>query len=110
MEGEAVFDLYIQLIENKNPDFITQKISLKTLQGVLSKFVFSIFDDPKGNTRRKLIAFADIEKAKESSHYQQTGNDGTSYGFIYLARYKEVYQEEFGLDDNKFNDFENCIL
>lgn len=110
MEGEAVFDLYIQLIENKNPDFITQKINLKTLQGILSKFVFSIFDDPKGNTRRKLIAFADIEKVKGSSHYQQTDNDGTSYGFIYLARYQEVYQEEFGLDDNKFKDFENCIL
>jgi CRISPR-associated endonuclease/helicase Cas3 len=107
IEGSKVFDLYINLIENKSPDFITQKVSLKTLQGILSKFVFSIFDDSQGNTRRKLIAFADIEKVSTSTH-QKT--DGTSYGFIYLARYNEVYDELFGLNDSQFEASENCIL
>jgi CRISPR-associated endonuclease/helicase Cas3 len=107
--GEQVFDLYINLIENKSPDFITQKVNLRTLQGVLSKFVFSVFDDAKGHTRRKLIAFADIEKVKKNE-FSQTENDGTTYGFLYLARYHQVYNEEFGLDDSKFDDFENCIL
>lgn len=109
IEGSKVFDLYIKLIENKNPDFITQKVSLKTLQGILSKFVFSIFDDSKGNTRRKLIAFADIEKVSTSNH-QKNDTDGTSYGFMYLARYKEVYDELSGLNDSQFEASENYIL
>ncbi len=109
IEGSQVFDLYIQLIENRNPDFITQKVSLKTLQGVLSKFVFSIFDDSKGNTRRKLIAFSDIEKVSKNNE-QTVETAGKSYGFVYLARYNEVYNEEFGLDDSKFETSENCIL
>ncbi len=109
IEGSKVFDLYINLIENKSPDFITQKVSLKILQGILSKFVFSIFDDSKGNIRRKLIAFADIEKIN-TSHHQKNDTDGTIYGFMYLARYEEVYDELFGLDDSLFEASENCIL
>lgn len=109
IEGSKVFHLYIDLIENKNPDFIAQKISLKTLQGILSKFVFSIFDDKQGNTRRKLIDFADIEKVSKNN-YQNNQTDGTSYGFIYLARYNEIYDELFGLDDSQFEASENLIL
>ncbi len=109
IEGSKVFDLYINLIENKSPDFIKQKVGLKTLQGIIAKFVFSIFDDSKGNTRRKLIAFADIEKVNKNN-YQNSGTDGTSYGYVYLARYEEIYNEIFGLDDSKFEASENCIL
>lgn len=109
IEGSKVFDLYINLIENKSPDFIKQKVGLKTLQGIIAKFVFSIFDDSKGNTRRKLIAFADIEKVNKNN-YQNSGTDGTSYGYVYLARYEKVYDEIFGLDDSKFEASENCIL
>lgn len=109
IKGDAVFDLYIDLIENKKPDFISQKVNLKTLQGILSKFVFSIFDDAEGNTRRQLIAFADIEKVQKNE-FQETESDGTSYGFLYLARYNEVYDEIFGLDDTQFDNIENNIL
>ncbi len=110
VEGAHIFDLYIKLIENKSADFIGRQVNIKTLQGILSKFVFSIFDDSKGKTRRKLIAFADIEKVKKEN--QSDENQGTTYGYIYLARYKDnqLYSEEFGLDTTKFDDFENAIL
>ncbi|GAB4133856.1 MAG: hypothetical protein Fur0027_22280 [Raineya sp.] len=109
IEGSIVFDLYIQIVENKKADFITKKINLKILQGILGKFVFSIFDDKKANIRRKLIAFADIEKV-QTNNFKKEENDGTTFGFLYLERYQEVYDETFGLDENKFEDVENCIL
>lgn len=106
-EGAQVFDLYISLIENRSPDFIAQKISMKTLQGIISKFVFSIFDDAKGTMRKKLTHKADIEKVTTKDGEE---NKLESYGYVYLAHYQEVYDEEFGLDDSKFNNSESCIL
>ncbi|MCC5943859.1 MAG: CRISPR-associated helicase Cas3' [Bernardetiaceae bacterium] len=106
-EGSEIFDLYIDLIENKKADFIAQKVSMKTLQGIISKYVFSIFDDAKGNTRQKLIQKADIEKITA-----RIGQESkiTSYGYIYLEYYADVYDEIGGLDDSKFETFENYIL
>lgn len=104
--GKAIFDLYVGLVENKKGDFITHVTALKTLQGIMSKFVFSIFDDAKGQTRKKLIRFANLDKQNNTSDE----NDATVYGFIYLEHYYKVYDEKFGLSEDAFDDIENCFL
>lgn len=108
VEGSEVFDLYIALVENKKMDFIDKKIGLKILQGIMSKFIFSVFDDSKGATRRNLIRFADIGKTNNPNLDKE--NDGTTYGFVYLANYKQIYDEIFGLDESQFDNTDNQIL
>ncbi len=98
VNGSKVFDLYINLIENRASDFISQQVNLKTLQGILSKFVFSIFDDSKGKNQRKLILFSDLERKNLLDN-----EENTTYGYFYLEHYKDVYDEEFGLDESKLN-------
>jgi hypothetical protein len=112
IEGKEVFDLYINLIENKNPDFVSQKVHLKKMQSILTKFVFSIFDDPQGKTKRKLICFADIDKkqVKFNNNDNNKETDAKTYGFVYLQGYKQVYDEKYGLDNTKFEDTDNFIL
>lgn len=108
ISGKSVFDLYMDLVENKRKDFIAQKVGMQTLQGIISKFIFSLFDDAGGRTRKKLISFSDIGKAKRQIVMQE--NDGTTYGYIYLSHYSNVYDENTGLDDTKFDASENFIL
>ncbi|MDW8296817.1 MAG: CRISPR-associated helicase Cas3' [Raineya sp.] len=101
IEGSAVFDLYIELVENKKNDFFTQKIEFKIMQAILAKFTFSIFySEPM---LRKFIPYADIEKTSN-----QQGE--LSYGFLYLARYTEIYDECFGLRESEFESSEHCLL
>src|SRR5690606_729571 len=41
IEGSKVFDIYLDIVKNK-AGLIEQKISEKTLQGIMSKFTFSL--------------------------------------------------------------------
>lgn len=93
IEGKEVFDLYLNLITNKK-EFIAQKIVEKTLQGIMPKFVFSIFASKKVETQ--IIHFADVEKS--------------NYGFMYLSRWFEFYDEVYGMNDKKFNSNETQFL
>lgn len=93
IDGVEVFDLYINLITNKR-EFIVQKIAEKTLQGIMSKFVFSIFASKKVEIH--VIHFADVEKS--------------NYGFMYLSRWYEFYDEIYGMNDKKFNSNETQFL
>jgi CRISPR-associated endonuclease/helicase Cas3 len=86
IEGALVFDLYLQLIENKQ-DFMQKNIDNKKLQGVMSKFIFSLFASPK--IEKQLIHFSDEEKSK--------------YGYKYIERWKEFYNENFGMSADDFN-------
>jgi CRISPR-associated endonuclease/helicase Cas3 len=42
ISGEKVFDLYKRIIDQKEEDFIKVKTELKKLQGIMSKFIFSL--------------------------------------------------------------------
>ncbi len=86
IDGEDVFDLYINLINNKI-DYAQQKINMKILQGIMSKYVFSLF---KSKTiEQQIVLFSDEEKSE--------------YGYKYIDRWQEFYNVEFGLDANRFN-------
>lgn len=87
--GEAVFDFYLSTI-NAQRDFFEKKIELKQLQTILSKFVFSVFASPKAKTR--FTQFADMEKSE--------------YGYFYMNRWQEFYDELSGIDETAFDDIE----
>lgn len=96
IEGSDVFDLYLDLIHNKRPDFIEQVVSMRTLQGIMSKFIFSVFASEK--IKSKLITFSDSAK--------------NEFGYTYLVHWNtlKIYSEEFGINDNQFDNSENQFL
>lgn len=89
IKGEDVFDLYLFFIHNK-VDFLQQRIRLKLLQGIVSKYVFSIFSNETIN--QQLFLFCNPQKSE--------------YGYLYLERYKAVYSIDGGLDAKKLGGIE----
>jgi CRISPR-associated endonuclease/helicase Cas3 len=93
INGADVFDLYIYFIQNKR-EFILQKIGEKTLQGIMSKFIFSLFANKR--IELELIKFSDVPKSE--------------FGYQYISYWKDFYNVEFGMDDNKFEGNETQFL
>ncbi len=84
ISGSEVFDLYVNSIHNKI-DFTQQQIRAKVLQSIISKYVFSIFANPK--TERELVHFSDMDKSE--------------YGYLYIEKWSDIYSTEEGLDAKK---------
>jgi CRISPR-associated endonuclease/helicase Cas3 len=83
IDGVAVWALYHNVLSNPNSDFIAKKIEQKVMQGILSKFTFSLFSSPQN--RERLVFFSNPEISFEN--------------YFYLSRHKEVYSVESGLDE-----------
>lgn len=82
IDGHKVFELFVNLVLNKEPDFIKKKVDLLILQGIMSKFTFSAF--VSYNDKAELLKYAtEISK-----------ND---FGYLYLDAYEYIYNEEIGL-------------
>lgn len=94
VDGARVWGLYHQLMKNEEPDFISLKIERKAIQGVLSKFSFSIFDNDK--IRESLAEYTNPELSFEK--------------YLYLSDFERVYSIESGLMESKFNVPANTIL
>lgn len=94
VDGALVFDLYQKLTANRLPDFIEHSVSIQVLQGLLSKFTFSVFKNKK--IEAQLTAYADLDKS--------------DLGFLYLSNWKDIYSIEAGLDDSRFDDISNQLL
>lgn len=82
IDGEKIFQFYIEVIHNQKSDFIEQKVNLKILAGIMSKYCFSIF--------------ATIYDKEELLKYA-TNSKKNEYGFIYLEAYQSIYNENTGL-------------
>ena len=93
IKGEDIFDLYINIIQNKR-EFTKQKIAEKTLQGIMSKFIFSLFASKK--MELNIIDFSDVPKSE--------------YGYQYISHWKDFYDVEFGMDDHRFESVETQFL
>jgi len=87
ISGEKVWELFCDIIENKDPDFTTQKIHKVIMQGLISKFSFSI------------STYSKIFKQIESS-----GRGIEKYGFYKLNDTEVVYDYETGIKILKFED------
>ena len=82
ISGEEVFSLYKRIIDQKDADFIGTKTELKKLQGIMSKFIFSLMTHSKS-----------MEKLVLGAHGEE------SMGMYYLSHWKEdgVYNLDYGL-------------
>ena len=95
VSGKKVWSLYRNLIANKNPDFTKGIIELKTIQGILSKFTFSIFYTEE--LKSLMMPFRNIDLDFEKYWYLRDHDKG-------------IYDIETGLMINKFGDSEFSIL
>lgn len=93
IEGKEVFDVYLSLIHNKQ-EFTKQKTEEKILQGIMSRFIFSLFANDK--IEKQIIHYADEEKSE--------------YGYKYIEHWKEFYDIKSGMRDNDFNSNETQFL
>lgn len=86
IKGSDVFNLYIAIIKQKR-EFVQQKIAEKTLQGIMSKFIFSLFASK--DVKSQIILFSDVEKSE--------------FGYQYIEFWEDFYDMNFGMDSNRFN-------
>lgn len=93
IEGSDVFNLYIDIIKNKR-DFVQQKITEKTLQGIMSKFVFSLFASSK--IKMQIVCFSNEVKSE--------------FGYKYIEHWTNLYDIKMGLDSSKFENNETQFL
>ncbi len=93
IEGSKVFDIYLGFIQNKR-EYITQKIGEKTLQGIMSKFIFSLF--ATDSIKKQIVLFSDEIKSE--------------YGYKYVERWTDFYDEVSGMDDKNFQSNETQFL
>lgn len=96
IDGSEVFEFYLSLLERKTGDFISNRIDMKMLSSIMSKFVFSVFASPK--IKRELAEFSNAEKSE--------------FGYVYLSDWDkcELYTLEYGLDESQFTNVENQFL
>jgi CRISPR-associated endonuclease/helicase Cas3 len=86
VDGEKVWELYCDIIENKDSDFTKQKIQKVIMQGLISKFSFSVSTYSK--------AFKNIEGR---------GSGFDKYGFYKLVHDKEVYDYKTGIKNKELD-------
>lgn len=87
VSGEKIWELYCEIIENKDTDFTQKRINHIIMQGLISKFSFSI------NTYSK-----SFNKIVTSGYGEE------KYGFYKLNDVEKVYDYETGIVDLKFED------
>lgn len=93
IEGKQVFDIYLDLINNRQ-EFIKQRTYEKILQGIMSKYVFSLFTNE--NVEKVIILYSDVPKSE--------------FGYKYIQRWYEFYDVETGMRDTDFNSNETQFL
>lgn len=93
IEGAEVFEVYLNLIHNKQ-EFIKQKTDEKILQGIIGKYVFSLFATNK--VEQQIVLFSDEEKS--------------AFGYKYIERWRDFYAVETGMRDSDFNSNETQFL
>ena len=84
VSGEAVFELYEQIVRQKIDDFIAVKTDIKKLQGIMSQFIFSLMTHSKS-----------MEQLIIGAHGEER------FGMYYLDHWSDddVYNYEFGLSE-----------
>lgn len=89
VEGAKVWILFVELITmHKQDDFLIQKANMRNIQGIMSKFIISIFAQSK-----------DIDELKASAKGVE------QYGFLYLTYWFEenLFGYESGLNITNSN-------
>ena len=87
VSGENVWELYCDIIENRDADFTKQKIEKVIMQGLVSKFSISVG------------TYSESMKKIESSGYGKE-----QYGFYKINDISKVYDYETGIKSMEFKD------
>jgi CRISPR-associated endonuclease/helicase Cas3 len=101
IRGLEVWQAYKQMIAGNGNDFIAKQIDRKLMSGILGKFTFSIYANPKIQASLKSFSFPADDKENELRGFDN---------YIYLAHHDKCYDFQKGLMESKFEDSENFIL
>jgi CRISPR-associated endonuclease/helicase Cas3 len=93
VDGSKVWPLYRELQEVKM-GIVESQVKKKIMQGILSKFTFSIFYSKK--LKNELICFSDPGQSFEE--------------YLYLSHHEKVYNYYTGLDQDRFNTSDDLFL
>jgi CRISPR-associated endonuclease/helicase Cas3 len=92
VSGEKIWNLFLQFVQNKNLDFTTKIKDKKVLNGIMSKFVFTVF------TRN-------INDLKEYLEYNEDNHDFKYIQYYKLSKqnigYDKIYDYYGGLNVSK---------
>ena len=86
VDGEKVWELYCEIIENKDADFTKQKMQKVVMQGLISKFSFSV---------------STFSKAFKNMEGRGVGEE--KYGFYKLNYLEDVYDYEVGIKNTELD-------
>ena len=101
INGEAVFDFYISIVQDQAGDYVSRVVSYKQMQSILSKFTFSVFASQK--LLNELRRFSRNEHSTEPEGYEE-------FGYLYLSNFERVYDYYQGLNESAFEASEQQIL
>jgi CRISPR-associated endonuclease/helicase Cas3 len=94
ISGEKIWNFYLSLINNMEMDSLLKEIDLKILNGIMSKFVFSVFTNKINDLEEYLEFNEERENYKISAfyklNYSSVGED-------------KIYSLERGLNESKLN-------
>ncbi|MEQ1746968.1 MAG: CRISPR-associated helicase Cas3' [Saprospiraceae bacterium] len=95
VDGAQVWKLYREIVLNmeKPSDYVSSKIKQKTLQGILSKFTFSLFESKKNWLG--LRSYCDENDCFEN--------------YFYLTRHYDLYDLKAGLGESKLKEPDNIF-
>jgi CRISPR-associated endonuclease/helicase Cas3 len=81
INGKDVWNIYSNIICNKEIDFIDKKIDLKIISSMLAKYTFSMWN----NSEQVILMqnYGEIE-----------------YGFLNLYNYEKIYSYQYGLKED----------
>lgn len=85
VNGEKVWEVYEDIINNRTDDFTRDKIKMTIMQGILSKFSFSIFT-----------------YSKDFLQMKELGVGEEKFGYFYLNYENDVYDYKNGINDENF--------
>ena len=91
--GTKVWELYISIIKNKTTNYMMKIIDLKILNGIISKFTFSMFSNDK--IENDLGSF--LEYNEENKSYKTNGY------YCFNSYYNQIYNYQTGLNENLLN-------
>lgn len=97
VSGEKVWNIYVKLIQNKEINFSKRKMQLLILNGIMSKFVFSVYMKKK-------------DELKPFLDYNEQNSDYQFFQYFKLLKSEigkgKVYSLISGINENKFK--ESC--
>ena len=90
IDGTEVFEKYVAIVTNKDADFHKKMINSKKIYGLLSKFMFSVYE----NAAKQLMCYSD--NGSDNNYTER-------FGLIYLLNWKdykgdEAYNYESGIN------------